>query len=68
MKKINLEYIKDRRIELRLNQVDIAKELNLNSAAAYMYYENGTYEFKANHLPVLAKVLKTDIKKFYTEI
>lgn len=66
MKKLNLEYMRNRRLELNLSQQYLANELGFKNASTYLKYENGDYAFKADMLPLLAKILKTDIKNFFT--
>lgn len=65
MKKLNLTYMKERRIELNLSLQYVANELGFKNASTYLKYENGDYSFKADMLPLLAKILKTDIKNFF---
>lgn len=66
MSELNLEYIKKRRLELGLSQADISEMVGMNGKASYSRYENGIYSFNANHVPLLAKALKTSISNLYT--
>lgn len=65
MRYLDLYFIKDRRIELRLSLQVVAESLGMKNASTYMKYENGTYSFKAEHLPMLAEVLNCDITDFF---
>lgn len=65
MKYLNLPYIKKRRVELEKTLQDMADGLGMKNASTYMKYENGTYSFKAEQLPVLAKELKCKITDFF---
>lgn len=64
---INLEYIKQRRKQLKVSQNDIANVLGLGSAAAYSHYELGRSDFKAEHLPKICEMLKCDIDELYND-
>lgn len=66
MKQLNLDYIKERRIELGLSLKEVANELGFKNASTYLKYENGDYLFKAEMLPVLANILKCRIEIFFT--
>lgn len=63
----NLGYIKQRRQELNLTLKDAASAMEMKNASTYMKYENGTYLFKADQLPLLADVLKCGTEKFFTK-
>ena len=65
MKTLDLEYIKNRRQELNLSQQYIANKLGFKNASTYLKYETGEYAIKAEMLPILSQVLKTDIKNFF---
>lgn len=65
LREFNLEYIKNRRQSLGLSLQEAAEAMGMKNASTYMKYENGTYSFKAEQLPVLAEVLKCDIEKFF---
>ena len=62
---INLDYIKRRRIQLDLSIDEMADLLGYSNGSNYYKYEVGTYKFKAETLPRLAEVLKTDIGNFF---
>ncbi|WP_107951343.1 helix-turn-helix domain-containing protein [Lysinibacillus parviboronicapiens] len=68
MKTFNLEYVKQRRQELEMTLQEAADSMEMKNASTYMKYENGTYLFKAEQLPMLAKVLKCTTEKFFNEI
>lgn len=65
MEYLNLQFIKTRRVELEKTLQDMADSLGMKNASTYMKYENGTYSFKADQLPVLAKALKCKITDFF---
>jgi transcriptional regulator with XRE-family HTH domain len=65
MTKVDLDYIKDRRIELKLSLRKVANELGFKNASTYLKYENGDYSFKAEQLPQLAEVLNCEIQNFF---
>ncbi|MNW37016.1 helix-turn-helix protein [compost metagenome] len=64
-KKVNLGFIKLRRQELNLSLQELAEALEFKNASTYMKYENGEYQFKANHLPILADKLNCTIENFF---
>ncbi|GEK30296.1 hypothetical protein KZO01_06050 [Kurthia zopfii] len=65
MKIFSLTYIKNRRIELGMTQQELAKSLGYKGSSTYLKYENGTYSFKAEQLPLLANELNCDILDFF---
>ncbi|AJS61598.1 DNA-binding protein [Paenibacillus sp. IHBB 10380] len=67
MDKVNLSYVKYRRLELNLSLQDMAESLGFKNASTYMKYEDGVYLFKANHLPTLANKLKCKLRNFFEE-
>lgn len=67
MEYLDLQFIKNRRIKLEKTLQDMADAVGMKNASTYMKYENGTYAFKAEHLPVLAKVLKCKIPDFFNQ-
>ncbi|OMC76491.1 transcriptional regulator [Paenibacillus odorifer] len=67
MGNLNLEFIKKRRQELNLSLQEMAESLGFKNASTYMKYEDGTYSFKANHLPILANKLEAKIEDFFIE-
>jgi transcriptional regulator with XRE-family HTH domain len=69
MEILNLEFIKNRRLSMDISLQKMAEELGFKNASTYLKYENGTYAFKADQLPLLAKILNCEIKNFFkTEI
>lgn len=67
MAKLDLKHIRDRRIELGLSQQYLANKLGFKNASTYLKYESGDYLFKADMLPMLAKILETDLENFFTK-
>lgn len=65
---LNIEFIKQRRTALGLSLQEMAEHLGFKNASTYLKYENGTYAFKAEHLPLLAEVLKCSISDFFVQI
>lgn len=61
---LNLIFIKDKRQKLNLSLQEMAESLGFKNASTYMKYEDGSYSFKANHLPILAKKLDAKIEDF----
>lgn len=47
---------------------EVADAMGIKNASTYMKYENGTYSFKAEQLPLLARVLKCETENFFVEI
>ena len=68
MKIFNLEFIKQRRLELGMTLQEAAESMNMKNASTYMKYENGTYSFKAEQLPLLATSLKCNTENFFIKI
>ncbi|BFH10664.1 helix-turn-helix domain-containing protein [Paenibacillus melissococcoides] len=64
-KKFNLLFIKSRRNDLNLSLQEMAIAFGFKNASTYMKYEEGTYLFKANQLPVLASMLNCKIENFF---
>lgn len=67
MQTLDLQFIKLRRIELEKTLQDMADCMDMKNASTYMKYENGTYAFKAEQLPLLAKSLKCRITDFFNQ-
>ncbi|WP_089607426.1 helix-turn-helix domain-containing protein [Bacillus cereus] len=65
MEKLNLDFIQNRRLELEITLLELARVLGFKNASTYMKYEKGNYTFKANHLPVIAKVLDCKIEDLF---
>ncbi|RAZ73600.1 helix-turn-helix domain-containing protein [Planococcus halotolerans] len=65
MESLDLTFIKNRRNQLAKTLQDMADSMEMKNASTYMKYENGTYAFKAEQLPQLAKVLECKISDFF---
>lgn len=66
MKKLNLKYIKERRLDLNLTLQHLANSLGYSNASTYLKYENGDYSFRAEMLPILCEVLEEEnIENFF---
>lgn len=65
MKTLDLDYIKNRRIELGITLQEMAEKLGFKNGSTYLKYESGTYSFKADQLPVLSKSLNCNITDFF---
>lgn len=63
---LNLSFIKRRRISLGLTHQQLAEGLSFKNASTYFKYENGSYAFKADHLPKLSRILKCDIDELFS--
>ncbi|HLR65553.1 MAG TPA: helix-turn-helix transcriptional regulator [Virgibacillus sp.] len=63
--RLNLDFIKQRRRQLRLTNQEMAEELSFKNASTYFKYENGTYIFKASHLPILADLFQCSMDDFF---
>ena len=63
--KMNLSFIKSRRKDIGLSMQYMAESLGFKTASTYYKYENGYYEFRADMLPIMAKILKCEIKNFF---
>lgn len=66
MKKFNLEYIEQRRKELKMTIDDMAKLMGFSNGSVYWKYEHGAYKFDADMLPKMAEALKCKVGDFYT--
>lgn len=67
MKKLNLNLIRKKRKDSQMTLQEMAEIMGLKNASTYMKYEKGDYSFKAEHLPVLAKVLNCEIQDLFFE-
>lgn len=67
MQTLDLTFIKDRRLELGRSLQDMANAMGMKNGSTYMKYENGTYAFKAEQLPLLSKELKCKITDFFNQ-
>lgn len=63
--KVNLNFIKERRLQLGLTLLEVAHALGLKNAGNYYKYENGEYQLSAAMLPPLAKILNCKIDDFF---
>lgn len=63
--KINLRYIKKRRLKLGLTYRDMANALGLSAPEKYYRRECGRYNFKAVELPSLANKLEISLQKIF---
>lgn len=68
MKIFNLAFVKQRRQELRMTLQEAAESMNMKNASTYLKYENGTYSFKAEQLPLLANMLKCSTENFFIKL
>lgn len=68
MERLNLPFIAKRRNECKLTLQEIAEALGFRNASTYLKYEKGAYDFKANHLPVLAKKLRCEIHDLFIRL
>ncbi|MEK4228931.1 helix-turn-helix domain-containing protein [Solibacillus sp. FSL H8-0538] len=57
--------MKQRRQILNKTLQDVAVLMGMKNASTYMKYENGTYSFKADQLPLLARILDCEILDFF---
>ncbi|WP_313804727.1 helix-turn-helix transcriptional regulator [Cytobacillus sp.] len=67
MQSLNHDFIKTRRQSLDISLQEMAEKLGFKNASTYLKYENGSYAFKADQLPVLSKVLKCKISDFFKQ-
>ncbi|PEV43617.1 transcriptional regulator [Bacillus thuringiensis] len=67
MKRLNLGFIQRRRTEREITLLELALVLGFKNASTYMKYEKGNYTFKADQLPLLAKVLDCTIEELFFE-
>lgn len=67
LKQLNLERIKERRVEKGLSTTQMANILGFKDPSTYWNYENGKYRFKADMLPILANTLNCEIEYFFNQ-
>lgn len=48
-----------------ISQQKMAETLGFKNASTYLKYESGTYSFKAEMIPILAKILNCSIENFF---
>jgi transcriptional regulator with XRE-family HTH domain len=65
MYNLNLEFLRERRLELNISLQEMADRMGFKHAATYMKYEKGIYSFKANHVPMLAIQLKSPVEDLF---
>ncbi|QQE74493.1 helix-turn-helix transcriptional regulator [Brevibacillus composti] len=65
MEKVDLQFIAQRRMESGITLKEMAVSLGFKNASTYLKYEKGEYDFKANHLPVLAKKLNCQLRDLF---
>ena len=65
--KLNLDFIRRRRLEKKLTLQEMAELMGFKNASTYMKYEKGDYSFKAEQLPALANVLGCEIDNIFFE-
>lgn len=66
MKQLNLNFIKERRLQLGKTMKEMADTLGYENASTYLKYESGVYSIKAEQLPRLAESLECEISDFFT--
>ena len=64
---IDLDFIKNKRLELNISQQKMAEKLGFKNASTYLKYESGEYAFKADMIPSLAEILEEDMRNFFTD-
>lgn len=67
MTKFNLEFVKSRRQQLGLSMADVSETMGFKNSSAYWKYENGMHKFRADMIPLLAKILKCEPQNFFTD-
>lgn len=65
MTELDLGRIKTRRKEMRINQQEMAETLGFKNASTYCKYENGDYNFEANHVPAIANKLRLKLTEMF---
>lgn len=65
MAKFNLEFIKLRRKELGIKSATMAQTLGFKNTSTYWKHENGYHKFKAESIPLLAKILRCKVQDFF---
>lgn len=65
MKQVNLVLIKQRRKEMRITLQEMANALGFKNASNYYKYEKGEYKFEAEHIPVIARMLKLKMSEIF---
>ena len=65
MAEFNLDFIKTRRKELGITSTAMAQALGFKNQSTYWKHENGHHKFKAEMIPLLAKILKCEPQNFF---
>ena len=68
MQIFDLNFIKSRRRELGISLTTMTQELGFKNPSTYWKYENGKHKFKAETIPLLAKILKCEPQNFFTAL
>ncbi|WP_245208842.1 helix-turn-helix domain-containing protein [Gottfriedia endophytica] len=63
--KLNLEFIKERRLRLGFTLEEMADELGYKNASTYFNYEKGVCDFKANQLPIICSKLNCTLNELF---
>lgn len=67
MKRIDYDFIKNRRESKGLSMQYVAQELGFKNASTYFKYEIGEYLIKADMLPKLSQLFECKIENFFTD-
>jgi len=67
MRKLDLNFIVNRRKKLGFTMKYMADKLHISGASSYYKYETGEYKIKADMLPDLAMTLRCNIENFFTK-
>lgn len=62
---VNLQLIRQLRLENNLTMEEMANHLGLKSKSDYFKRENGDTNFKSTELPILATVLHEPVDSFF---
>lgn len=65
MFRVNLQLIKDTRLEKGLSLQEMADSLGFNDKVKYYRRETGEYKFHPEELPLVAKTLEIPIEKIF---
>ncbi len=65
MPQVNLEKMRALRVKRGLSQARMAEALGYKTPLGYHYLESGRCQIKAQHLPVIAKLLDVDIQELF---
>ena len=67
MFEVNLELIKEKRLEKGYSLQEMAENIGLNDKVKYYRRESGEHNFKAEEIPLVCKVLGIPLKKFFIQ-